>query len=190
MDEAPVRLGELRHALGFMLRLAQQQAFDAFFDAFAGAGMGPGAFSVLVGIRENPDVRQGSLAQALRIKRANMAKLVRKLERDGLIARTVPDDDRRANLLRLTEQGEAMVDQWAPSLFGHDRALAHGLTGAERATLLSLLRRIADVPAEPQSTNVIVIPAQAGIQEASAQALAPGSPPSRGRRSRAGRSKP
>ena len=154
MEDAPVRLGALRHALGFMLRLAQQRAFDAFFETFAEAEIGPGAFTVLVGIRENPGVRQGTLGNALMIKRANMAKLVRRLEKDGLIARSVPDDDRRANLLRLTDKGEAMVDAWAPALFGHDRALGNGLTAEERTTLLALLRRIAEVPAEEAAEDL------------------------------------
>jgi DNA-binding MarR family transcriptional regulator len=151
MEESPVRLGELRHALGFLLRLAQQRIFDRFFEAFAEADLGPGAFSVLLGIRENPDIRQGTLAQALMIKRANMAKLVQALEKRGLVARFVPPDDRRANLLRLTPDGAAMVERWAPQFFGHDRAGDLGLSADERRMLIGLLRKIARVPAVEQA---------------------------------------
>lgn len=154
MEESPVRLGELRHALGFLLRLAQQRVFDRFFEAFAEADLGPGAFSVLLGIRENPDIRQGTLAQALMIKRANMAKLVQGLEKRGLVVRIVPPDDRRTNLLRLTPDGAATVERWAPQFFGHDRDGDLGLTVEERRTLLSLLRKIAQVPAvEPAPSD-------------------------------------
>src|SRR5690606_41841477 len=102
-------LGELSHSTGFLLRLAQLVSFRDFFDDLGGLGIRPGETSVLMLIGENPGVRQGVLARALMIKRAHMAKMMAAMEREGLVIRSVPDDDRRSVALRLSEKGQAQV---------------------------------------------------------------------------------
>ncbi len=70
----PIAFGPLASSLGFHLRLAQIEAFEAFFATFAEDGLQPGSFCVLITIGENPGIRQGILANALKIKRSHMAK--------------------------------------------------------------------------------------------------------------------
>jgi DNA-binding MarR family transcriptional regulator len=74
--------------------MAQLRSFDFFFEDLGKLGLRPGEFSVLWVIHVNPGVRQGVLAQTLRIKRAHMTKMIRSFEERGLVARTIPEDDR------------------------------------------------------------------------------------------------
>ena len=138
---AGVALGPMADNLGLLLRLAQLRAFSGYFAALGDAGMAPGELSSLILIREHPGVRQGVLARTLDIKRAHMAKMVAKLEAEGLVARTVPADDRRAMELRLTDAGARRVGDVAPRLIAHEARSAENLTAAETRTLKRLLRK-------------------------------------------------
>ncbi len=138
-----VAFGPLTGLAGFMLRLAQLHLFESFFRDFGARGITPGQIGILVAIGNNPGVRQGVLADALRIKWSNMAKIIRLFESQGLIERRVPESDRRAVELRLTEKGRIAVDETVPQLTVSDTAATTALTARERDTLLRLLAKLA-----------------------------------------------
>jgi len=134
-----IDLGVLTDSLGFMLRLAQIRAFEEYFVEFSDTGLTPGTMSVLTIIDANPAIRQGVLARRLRIKPANMTKSVRALEADGLIHRRVPDDDRRAFELVLSEHGRALVTRFVERSQRHEMESFAPLEKAERDELMRLL---------------------------------------------------
>ncbi len=140
---AEVDFGSLTGLAGFMLRLAQLHLFESFFRDFGARGITPGQIGILVAIGRNPGVRQGVLADALRIKWSNMAKIVRLFEGQGLVERQVPQNDRRAVELHLTDKGRAAVDETVPQLTVSDQAATTALTARERDTLLRLLAKLA-----------------------------------------------
>ncbi|MGV0909878.1 MarR family winged helix-turn-helix transcriptional regulator [Martelella sp. FOR1707] len=136
-----VQLGELNDSLGFLLRVAQVRVYDQFYERFGADDLRPGEFSMLWVIHLNPDIKQGILAQMLRIKPAHMTKTVRRFEDQGLIEREIPDHDRRSVLLRLTAKGEDFVAANCRNFFGEDAYNTHDLSAGEAATLARLLRR-------------------------------------------------
>lgn len=138
-----VNFGPAAGLAGFMLRLVQVQIYESFFRDFQGRGVTPGQIGILIAVGRNPGIGQGVLAEALRIKRSNMAKVMRVLERDGMIERRVRADDQRAVELRLTRKGRTLVERMVPEIIVSDRAATDMLSERERATLLKLLARIA-----------------------------------------------
>jgi DNA-binding MarR family transcriptional regulator len=142
-DSPAVEFGPLSDLAAFMLRIAQVQLYGAFFAEFGPRDIRPGQIGILVAIDRNPGIRQGVLADALRIKWSNMAKIIRLLDQDGLIERRVSDDDRRAIELRLTGKGHDLVAEVVPQLAANDRAATAMLNDGERRTLLRLLHKIA-----------------------------------------------
>jgi DNA-binding MarR family transcriptional regulator len=128
--------------------MAQVQVFDFFFDDLGEIGLRPGEFSVLWVIHRNPGVRQGLLAQRLRIKRAHMTKMIRSFEDRGLVMREVPDTDRRALELRLTDAGESFVRRNRDAFFSHDARRPTALNRQEQAQLLALLQKYVGVEHE------------------------------------------
>ncbi|TJZ90939.1 MarR family transcriptional regulator [Paracoccus gahaiensis] len=143
---AGIEMGELGRSLGYLLRIGQLEAFEAFFARFEDQDLRPGEFSVLWVIGLNPGLRQGDLAQALRIKPAHMTKIIRRLEDLGRVARSIPAEDRRSVHLHLTPGGQDFVARHRAVFFGQDAYFTHTLTADEEADLVRLLRKIAGLP--------------------------------------------
>lgn len=144
--KADVSLGNLEQTGGFLLRIAQLSAFERFFAVYGESEIRISEFTVLLALSENPGIRQGVLADILKIKWSNMTKLVRALEERGLISRHVPHDDRRSVLLSVTEAGRQQIDASADKMYRSDRAALSMLSDAEHAQLITLSRKIAGWP--------------------------------------------
>jgi DNA-binding MarR family transcriptional regulator len=70
------------------------------------AGVSPHQVSLLSLIKYAPGVTVGQLAAEERVSTAAMSKRVSRLERDGLVARTPSEADRRRVGLTLTDEGQ------------------------------------------------------------------------------------
>ena len=70
------------------------------------AGVSSQQVGLLVAIKYAPGVTVGQLAAEERVSTAAMSKRVSRLERDGLVARTPSEADRRCIGLTLTEDGQ------------------------------------------------------------------------------------
>jgi DNA-binding MarR family transcriptional regulator len=70
------------------------------------AGVLPHQVSLLSSIKYAPGVTVGELAAEERVSTAAMSKRVSRLERDGLVARTQSETDRRCVGLTLTDEGQ------------------------------------------------------------------------------------
>lgn len=130
--------------VGYRLRLAQLTIFRDFINDFADMGLRPVDYSVLRLIETNSGVRQGDVASALGIKRANMVSLVHMLEDRGLVERRRVPGDGRAHALHLTAAGKRFVGRmqrrWRAL---EDRVVARLGGEGDRDTLIALLDRLA-----------------------------------------------
>ncbi|MFV0244216.1 MAG: MarR family winged helix-turn-helix transcriptional regulator [Qingshengfaniella sp.] len=140
-DPAQLALGPLADALGFLLRISQIATFEKLYADLGASGVRAGEFSVLWLISQNPRVRQGVLARSLYIKNARMTKMIRGFETQGLIQRHIPDADRRAVELTLTDSGRAFVDTHRTAFFSDPGESQTNLTSAEMAQLIGLLQK-------------------------------------------------
>jgi len=152
-DEAPaesktgVSLGELEYSAGFIMRIAQLTAFERFFEVLGTSAMRVSEFTVLTAVAENPGIRQGVIADVLKIKWSNMTKLVRGLEERGLVERHIPPDNRRSVVLRVTEKGRQAIEASADAMYRSDRMALSMLDDEEHAQFVALARKIAGWPA-------------------------------------------
>lgn len=76
------------------------------------------------------------------VSRNTISSLLRGLEGQGYIERTLDEDDRRVFRIRLTDAGRAVVQSLAPARVAFMNQLAAGLSAEERAQLLSLLAKL------------------------------------------------
>jgi DNA-binding MarR family transcriptional regulator len=142
-DEAtvPVDFGLMAQGLGFLMKVGHIVAAERNDRHFREADLAPSFYTILKFLQTNPGLRQGHLAQALRIKPAMMTKLIRDFEGAGWVDRTIPDGDRRTVILRLTPAGDARV-QAADSHFSRAMLAEHGpLVAAEVNELRRLLHK-------------------------------------------------
>ena len=144
--KAAVSLGELEHSAGFIMRIAQLTAFERLFAVLGESDIKISEFTVLIAVAENPGIRQGVIADVLKIKWSNMTKLVRGLEDRGLVERHIPPDNRRSVVLRVTEKGRREINRSSEAMYRSDRAALSMLNDEEHAQLIALSRKIAGWP--------------------------------------------
>jgi DNA-binding MarR family transcriptional regulator len=79
-------------------------------DIDARAGLTPARFSTLASLRFHGSRNIGDLAADERVRRPSMTRLVRDMERDGLLARTPDPVDGRGVLVGLTPRAISLFD--------------------------------------------------------------------------------
>lgn len=97
---------------------------------------------LVVEVARSQPVRLTELALAVGIAQGTASTLVDALVRDGLLERQTSADDRRSVLLRVTEQGAALAQDWTA---GYERAadeLFKSLTAEQMSTLVDILRTL------------------------------------------------
>lgn len=141
-----VKLGMLDGVVGYLLRRAQIAVFEDFARRFAALGLTPAQFSALVVIQENPGRRQSDVAAALGVQRPNFVALMDELERRGLAERLRSGADRRANALKLTPAGAALLDRALVAQAEQEAAVRVAVGGEpERRRLIETLVRLSRI---------------------------------------------
>ncbi len=146
--DGAVLLGALDQSAGFVMRIAQLTFFEHFFAVFGESDIKISEFTVLLAVSENPGIRQGVLADVLKIKWPNMTKLVRSLEDRGVIERRIPANDRRSVHLSVTDKGRRQIAASQDKIYRCDRLALAMLDDDEHALLLKLTRKVAGWPAK------------------------------------------
>ncbi len=85
---------------------------------------------------------QKELAEALGISPAAVATSLKRLEKEGYIARRVQGEDNRRNEIHITERGLAKVIESREIFDSVDRAMFEGFSNEELATLISMMEHI------------------------------------------------
>src|SRR5690242_13362078 len=111
-------------------------------------GVSPHQVSLLVSIKYAPGVTVGELAADERVSTAAMSKRISRLERDGLVARTPSEADRRCVGLTLTEEGQRTLRRvrsrrtaWLASRLGALSPAELAAVGAAAGPLARLVER-------------------------------------------------
>lgn len=133
----------LAEHVGFLIRRAQQVHLAVWAEE-AGPGLSNVQFGVLNVLHRTGGASQRELCDALDLDRSTVAGLVSRLEARSLVERARTSADRRRNLVRLTDAGDAELRRVVPHAAQVDASLTAGLTAQEKVTLRQLLTRILD----------------------------------------------
>lgn len=139
-DTSPV----LPDNIGFHIRIVQMRVFREFYRVFEGSGVTPGMHTVLAIIRDNPGMRQRTLAELLMVREPNMTRMIQGLLASGPITRDVDKSDRRAFHLVLTDKGLQLMQGVQDRLDTLESKLLGGLDAQQRRDLRTYLDRILD----------------------------------------------
>ena len=131
---------------GHLLRRCQQRAVDLFTVEVGEDGPTPRQFALMLCIQQNPGASQIELVRRSGIDRSTLAEMLRRLVERGLVARQRTEDDQRANELRLTAAGEAMLARAVPAVAAAQERILAPIPAAQRKSLIKLLGLIADLP--------------------------------------------
>ena len=106
--------------------------------------LGPPHAGILRAIGVSEGMSQKALAQLLGIVPSRLVELLDELGARGLVERRDDEEDRRVYALHLTRKGVQTLEAIGRVAEEHQQALLAALTPEERATLASLLQRVAD----------------------------------------------
>lgn len=128
--------------VGHLLHRATRSVYGDFDRVFDGFDITPTQFASLVVIDQNPGMKQSEVGDAVAIKKNNFVALMGDLEKRGLIARTIPRNDRRAYALFLTAAGNTLLAELRARYAAHERAVLEALGEQECGKLVDLLSRL------------------------------------------------
>jgi len=146
LAEPETRISEADSAVLAVLQDAAD-AIGRYMSAYLNdLGLTASRFNTLQAIRSDPAhaVTQNELGTRLTVTGASITGVLDRLERDNLVARESHPTDRRANVVRLTDDGEALIQHAANLHSVRTQELLAVLDDAEKATLLELLARLAE----------------------------------------------
>jgi DNA-binding MarR family transcriptional regulator len=105
-------------------------------------------FEVLAHLHFDGAITQNELAQRLLVTKGNVCGLIDRMETAGLVGRTTDPADRRANRLRLTARGTALLSEALPPHLALVQEMMGRLPTAELHSLRALLEQL-EPNAEP-----------------------------------------
>ncbi|PRX51026.1 DNA-binding MarR family transcriptional regulator [Prauserella shujinwangii] len=133
-------------SVGYLLARAGGRAIRDLNRALEPYGLRSRHYTVLSASAARGGLSQRQLGGVLGVDPSAVVALVDDLERAGLVKREADPEDRRTRLVTLTERGHTTLARARELAAETDSALLGPLSGTERATLESLLRRIAGPP--------------------------------------------
>ncbi len=102
----------------------------------------PGKFNILMVLKHvgrQKGMKQVDISKNLILTPSNITKLIDKLEKDKLVVRSAPSDDRRVNIVTITDKGSKLVDLAAQSSLSEYKKMTVKLSPEKLSALSALL---------------------------------------------------
>jgi DNA-binding MarR family transcriptional regulator len=132
----------LESLLGYNARRASLTILSVVFERMANLGLRPVEFSMLSLIHHNPGVTSRRLSEALAIQPPNLVGKVANMLEKGWITRQVDNQDKRALVLSLTEEGQRLIEKAEALVTELEYAASVQLSETERHALIGLLKKV------------------------------------------------
>lgn len=115
-------------------------------DFFAPHGLTDVQFNVMMLLKhqvpEGDGLSQAQLSDMMLVNRANVTSLIDRMEKAKLVERSTPPEDRRFNIIRLTEAGRKVLDEVEPLYVAEVHRVMGTLKEPELEKLVDSLLRI------------------------------------------------
>jgi DNA-binding MarR family transcriptional regulator len=145
-DSAPpsgLDTSRLDHLVGYAASRAAIKLKATFAQHMAPLDLKVVEFSILMLVAQNPQVNQKQLGVALDISPPNMAVTLDRMVERGWVERVRSTEDRRAQHIHLTANGRDLVRRAETIAATMESQPLRMLSGAERALLIELLKKVA-----------------------------------------------
>jgi MarR family transcriptional regulator, transcriptional regulator for hemolysin len=132
----------MRTPIGLHLARVARDVSRAFDDALAEAGGSLPVWLVLISLKGSQGANQRELAGAMGIQGATLTHHLNAMESAGLVTRRRNPQNRRAHVVELTTDGDALFLRLREAALGFDARLRSGLGESDIATVEELLSRL------------------------------------------------
>ncbi|MGA8037693.1 MAG: MarR family transcriptional regulator [Candidatus Acidiferrales bacterium] len=136
-------LSDLRKHLGFWLRFVSNHVSHAFAAKLQQTGVTVAEWVILRQMYDEVAVAPSAIAEATKLTRGAVSKLVDRLLAKQLLTREVRTDDRRYQSVALTPAGRRVVPKLAALADQNDSEFFSSLTTRERRALVDMLKKLA-----------------------------------------------
>ncbi|MDX2038141.1 MAG: MarR family transcriptional regulator [Isosphaeraceae bacterium] len=136
------RTSGLEEHAGYWLRYVSNHVSHAFAMKVAERGVTVAEWVLMRKMYETTNANPSRLAESVGLTRGAVSKLIDRLCRKQLAARSTSSDDRRFQTIELTEAGRRLVPVLAALADENDREFFGHLQPEERSGLVTLLRAI------------------------------------------------
>ncbi|HYZ63858.1 MAG TPA: MarR family winged helix-turn-helix transcriptional regulator [Acetobacteraceae bacterium] len=130
---------------GHLVRRVQQISSALFAEECGAFDITSVQFAALFAIRANPDVDATRLSHLIAFDRSTLGDVLERVEAKGWIVRSSSPTDRRVKLLRLTPDGERLLERVMPAVQRVQERLLAPLPAADRAAMVRMLAEIGQV---------------------------------------------
>jgi DNA-binding MarR family transcriptional regulator len=134
---------ELAGYTGFLLGYLGEKSRRSFIALLEPHGFHPREFGLMTVMAKRPGLTQQELASLARVDPSSMVALLDDLERRGIAERRIDPEDRRRRSVYLTDKGHEQMQVLQREARKAAKSFLGPLTEDERATLNTLLRKLA-----------------------------------------------
>lgn len=136
-----VDLGVLGESVGPAIRQLRNQLIVRIVQAFERFGLRSGSFSTMALIAANPGCAQSDISRETGLDKSVVVALVDELEQRGLAQRMRSQDDRRRNVLTLTDAGRAILAEMTAVVQAVEKPIRAAMSEEEMETMIRLNRK-------------------------------------------------
>ena len=138
-DPNPIGLDE---QLIHLLRRAHQRASAVFNSSVGDQQLTPAQFFAMSRLSELGPLSQNRLGRLAAMDPATIQGVIRRLAQRGIIERSKDPGDKRRTVVRLTPQGEAVLDNVRFAALNVNESLLKPLAPQEREQFMTLLKQL------------------------------------------------
>lgn len=146
-----ISVSPLEAHLGYWLRHVSNNVSQAFARALGARELSVAEWVVLRLVYQWDRMTPAQLAESTRLTRGAISKVIGKLDDKACLERTSDPDDGRVQWISLSRRGNRLVPALAKLADENDAYFFSCLSGADRATLMRLLRRLTECHGFPGS---------------------------------------
>lgn len=128
--------------LEFLLAEVVRLQLRVYNGRFRATGLNQSQVAALIHLDRVEEISQTELAERLGMQKAAAGTLIDGLEGKGLVERTRGREDRRLQLVSISDAGRRVVDEVDRMGEALGTALRQGITREERTQLVSILQRL------------------------------------------------
>ena len=141
-DEATVKRADPNRQLEFLLAEVVRLQLRVYNGRFRSTGLNQSQVAALIHLDRVEELSQTDLATRLGMRKAATGTLIDGLEGKGLVERTRGREDRRLQLVSITDAGRHVVDDVDRMGEALGTGLRQGISREERTLLVSILQRL------------------------------------------------
>ena len=105
-------------------------------------GLSPGQPKILMYVSNHEGCMQKEAAESCDIEPATISRMIDTLEKGGFVKRVIPQNNRRAGNLYLTEKGEESYQLWQAHCLEVEQEMLTGFSEQEKEQVTEYLSRI------------------------------------------------